>query len=157
MHKSCASFYQFEAEFRDRTPITFPDCKKYINDILEDINGKFPIPVSTVNITDGIKLGQSRTRVASYNRLTKEITIPRSKSSKWLALHELAHHITRESHPECISHGPEFCATFLNLLFTYKCPIEAIQSLHQMKRRKIFISSELLAPALLKLYCKIYS
>jgi putative metallohydrolase (TIGR04338 family) len=57
---------------------------------------------------------------AHYERYTRTIAIPDTRCG-WamreiVVLHELAHHLTHNQHVDAASHGPEFAATFIDLL-----------------------------------------
>lgn len=58
--------------------------------------------------------------LAHYEPWSKTIAV-NTEGRRWacreiVVLHELAHHLTRSEHSGCAGHGPEFVATFTQLL-----------------------------------------
>jgi len=94
---------------------TLPQCQHYVDSVLRSPwwRGVHP-DIETVRVKDG----RGRRSAAAWHQ-AREIALPRHARSELTILHELAHLVTP---PTFAGHGPEFAATYLDLVGRFMPP-----------------------------------
>lgn len=114
--------------------LTVGECQAIVDKVLASrtVRERYPRADLPVLVADGRGRRSACYAATRYGRPT--LCIPRSLRSKWVVLHELAHHLT---HKRGVPHGWEFAECFLYLVRVFIGRHAEARLKQEMKARRV--------------------